>query len=179
VLLNECWNLLDDVNWSIISAFYLLFQLQAYYNEQSKYMQMFDMMNRLMSCHFQSFMRGPEQLDRTGMIQTFTAVFSTWSFNCLRSLQHEPTLTQYTLATTALNIPQLNLPGTQKYTLKTSTSQKLTYAVKHRTDFHTSGWSTIHAYLYIYIIHCTTVHHCVPVPLLHCFESVILRLCIP
>jgi len=46
-----------------------------FYQEQAKYMRMFDMINKLMSCHMMSFMRGPQQLDRTGEISNFIAVF--------------------------------------------------------------------------------------------------------
>jgi len=63
----------------------LLFQLQLFYNEQSKYIHMFDMVNRLMSCHFQSFLHAPEQLfDRTGMIYTFAAVFVLYKYINMR-----------------------------------------------------------------------------------------------
>jgi len=52
----------------------LLFQLQLFYYEQSKYMQMFDMINRLLSCQMQSFMYGPRQIDRSGTILKFAPV---------------------------------------------------------------------------------------------------------
>jgi len=42
-----------------------LFQLQTFYDEQTKYMKMFDMMNKLMLCHMQSFMSAPRLPDRS------------------------------------------------------------------------------------------------------------------
>ena len=52
-----------------------LFQLQMFYDEQAKYMQMFDMINKLMSCHMQSFMSVAREPVRSGKTFEFAAVF--------------------------------------------------------------------------------------------------------
>jgi len=39
-----------------------------FYYEQVRYLQMYDMINRLMSCYMQSHVNGPPQLDRNGNI---------------------------------------------------------------------------------------------------------------
>lgn len=44
-------------------------QLEMFYYEQAKYIQMFDVINKLMSCRIPSFMNGPQQMDRPGDYQ--------------------------------------------------------------------------------------------------------------
>jgi len=56
--------------------------LQTFYDEQAKYMQMFDVINKLMSCHMQSFISAPRQPDRSGkmliLLQHLYAVCLWW-----------------------------------------------------------------------------------------------------